>query len=73
MPPVIFVFLTLQATAIMILAVTDSVQMAYLFAVLYGIGFGGRIPLLTAIWGTTSGAGPLPLSRGCHSFPTTWR
>ena len=34
-----------------ILALTDSLPMALVFAVLWGAGFGGRVPLLTAIVG----------------------
>ena len=70
MPPVIFVFLMLQAVAIMIIAVADSVQMAYLFAVLYGIGFGGRIPLLTAIWGNYFGRRSFATIMGLSQFPS---
>ena len=48
---VLFVCMLLQAIAVAILAVTDSLAMAMVFAVLWGIGFGGRVPLLTAIVG----------------------
>ena len=48
---VLFVCMLLQAIAVAILAVTDSLAMAMVFAVLWGIGFGGRVPLLTAIIG----------------------
>ena len=48
---VLFVCMMLQAIAVAILAVTDSLAMAMVFAVLWGIGFGGRVPLLTAIIG----------------------
>ena len=70
MQPVIFLFLMLQAIAIMILAVADSVQMAYLFAILYGIGFGGRIPLLTAIWGHYFGRRSFATIMGLSQFPS---
>ena len=69
MPPVILVFLMLQATAVMILAVTDTIPMVYLFAVLYGIGFGGRIPLLTAIWGNYFGRRSFATIQGLSQFP----
>ncbi|HBF00049.1 MAG TPA: MFS transporter, partial [Dehalococcoidia bacterium] len=47
----IAVFLAIQGIAIIIIAFADSVPLAYLFALLYGIGFGGRNPLTTAIRG----------------------
>ena len=70
MPPVIFVFLMLQAIAIMVLAVADSTRMAYFFAVLYGIGFGGRVPLLTAIWGNYFGRRSFATIMGLSQFPS---
>jgi len=48
---VLFVCMFLQALAMSILTVFDSLPMAVVFAVLWGIGFGGRVPLLTAIVG----------------------
>ncbi len=48
---VLFVCMFLQALAMGILTVFDSLPMAVVFAVLWGIGFGGRVPLLTAIIG----------------------
>ena len=48
---VLFVCMFLQALAMGILTVTDSLPMAWLFAILWGAGFGGRVPLLTAIIG----------------------
>ncbi len=50
-PLVTFVFLVFQASGIMVIAFAETGMMAFIFAVLYGIGFGGRIPLLTAIRG----------------------
>ena len=47
----IFVYLSFQAVSILVIALADSLFPVYLFAVLYGIGFGGRIPLMTAIRG----------------------
>lgn len=49
--PLILFFLVLQASSMMVIAFADSVYTAYLFAVMFGIGFGGRTPLLTAIRG----------------------
>ena len=48
---VLFVCMFMQAVAMGILALTDSLPMALVFAVLWGAGFGGRVPLLTAIVG----------------------
>ena len=48
---VLFVCMFMQALAMTILALTDSLPMAVVFAVLWGAGFGGRVPLLTAIIG----------------------
>ncbi len=48
---VLFVCMLLQALAMGILTFTDTLPMAVIFAVLWGAGFGGRVPLLTAIVG----------------------
>ena len=48
---VLFVCMFMQALAMAILTVTDGLPMAMVFAVLWGAGFGGRVPLLTAIIG----------------------
>ena len=69
MPPLIFVFIMLQGLAIMILSVTNTVQWALVFAVLYGIGFGGRIPLLTAIRGKYFGRKAFATIMGISQFP----
>jgi MFS family permease len=42
---------TLMAGAVYILAITDSVFMAFTFAVIFGIGWGMRTPVLNAIQG----------------------
>jgi MFS family permease len=68
-PPVLFGFLSLQASGIMVLAFTEDVWMAYLFAVLYGIGFGGRIPLLTAIRGEYFGRKAFATIMGLSQMP----
>ena len=48
---VLFVCMFMQALAMCILAFTDTLPMAVAFAVLWGAGFGGRVPLMTAIVG----------------------
>ncbi len=47
----IFGFATLQAGGFILVAFVNSLPMAMLFAVVYGAGFGGRVPLTTAIRG----------------------
>ncbi len=68
-PMVTFVFLIFQAAGILVIAFAESAPMAYLFAVLYGIGFGGRIPLLTAIRGEYFGRKAFATIMGLSQFP----
>ncbi len=68
-PPVISLLLLFQASSILVIAQAQNVQMAYLFAVLYGIGFGGRIPLLTAIRGDYFGRKAFATIMGLSQFP----
>ena len=51
----VFVFSMVQSVAVVVLLLADSATMGFLFAVLLGIGFGGRIPLTTAIRGVYFG------------------
>ena len=46
-----FGFTSLQASAVLVLATASSMSTFYLFAVLFGMGFGGRNPLTVAIRG----------------------
>ena len=69
MPPLIFVFILLQGVAIMILSVSNTVQWVLVFAVLYGIGFGGRIPLLTTIRGEYFGRKAFATIMGVSQLP----
>ena len=62
----LFVFSTIQAGAVALLALTSGRLMFYLFAVLFGMGFGGLNPLATAIRGNTLAAPPLG---GYWGFP----
>ena len=50
-PPLIAMFITIQGFGILILAMWSSLPMAFLFAFIFGIGFGGRVPLLVSIRG----------------------
>ena len=47
----LFIFTSIQAAAVVVLTLSSSLLMFYLFAVLFGMGFGGRNPLTTAIRG----------------------
>ena len=47
----IFIFTSIQAFSVVILTFATTLIMLYSFAVLFGIGFGGRSPLTTAIRG----------------------
>ena len=51
----IFVFSAIQSTSIVVLLLSNSAATGYLFAVLLGIGFGGRIPLTMAMRGVYFG------------------
>ncbi len=50
-PPIIFGLLIVQASSIVVIALADGVAAAYVFAVMYGVAFGGRMPLTTSIRG----------------------
>lgn len=68
-PPVLFALLSLQALGIMVIAFADNVGMAFLFAALYGVGFGGRIPLLTTIRGEYFGRKAFATLMGLSQTP----
>ncbi len=67
--PMIAFFLFVQATGILVIALFDGFIMAYVFAVLYGIGFGGRIPLTTAIRGEYFGRKAFATIMGISQLP----
>ena len=48
---VIFFFTSVLASSVIILTFSDSLSMMYVFAILFGIGWGGRAPLTMAIRG----------------------
>ncbi len=62
-------FLMLQGVGILIIALFDSAPMAYLFALLYGMGFGGRSPLTTAIRGDYFGRKAFATIMGVSQLP----
>ena len=68
-PIVTFIFLMFQATSILVIAFAETPAMAFLFAALYGVGFGGRIPLLTAIRGEYFGRKAFATIMGLSQVP----
>ncbi|MBI4282462.1 MAG: MFS transporter [Chloroflexi bacterium] len=68
-PPAIAIFVGLQAAGMAIAAVMHTVPAAFLFAVLFGIGLGGRAPLLTAIRGDYFGRKNFATILGVSQLP----
>ena len=75
---IIFFFMSIQASALLVLAVAQNLPMALLFAVLFGIGTGGRGPPIMAIrgdyfgrkaYGTITGLSMLPMNLGVVVAP----
>ncbi|SUZ78262.1 uncharacterized protein METZ01_LOCUS31116 [marine metagenome] len=65
-----FVFSSIQAGAVLVLvAFPSNVEMVYLFAVLFGIGFGGTSPLATSIRGDYFGRANFGKILGISSVP----
>ncbi len=62
-------FLFLQGMGILVIALFDTVPMAYVFALMYGIGFGGRSPLTTAIRGDYFGRKAFATIMGISQLP----
>lgn len=50
-PPLIAAFIIIQGVGMLLAATMHSTLVIFLFAITFGIGFGGRTPLLTAIRG----------------------
>ena len=50
-PPLICAFVVVQGVGMVVAATIPTFSGAYVFALLYGIGLGGRVPLLTAVRG----------------------
>ncbi len=65
----LFVFSTIQAAAVALLALSSGRLMFYLFAVLFGMGFGGLNPLATAIRGEYFGRASFGRILGLSSVP----
>jgi len=66
---VLFFFLAMQASGMAVIAFADNIGTAFLFAVLYGIGFGGRVPLLTSIRGDYFGRKAFATIMGLSQMP----
>ena len=65
----IFAFSAVQSVAVAVLVVGETELMAYLFAVLLGIGFGGRGPMTTAIRGVYFGRKAFASITGISMIP----
>jgi len=65
----LFIFTSIQAGAVVVLTVADSLQTFYLFAVLFGIGFGGRNPLTIAVRGEYFGRASFGKILGLSTVP----
>ena len=66
----VFGFTAMQSVALLVLILFQSEPMAFLFAVLLGIGFGGRIPLSIAIRGVYFGRKAFGSITGISMIPT---
>ncbi len=69
-PPLIFFFLSLQAVALLVIAVTTNIWGAFLFAALFGIAFGGRMPLVFSIRGEYFGRKSFATIMGMSQLPS---
>ena len=65
----LFAFSVVQSAAVLALLVAHTELMAYAFAVLLGIGFGGRTPLTTAIRGAYFGRRAFASITGVSMIP----
>ena len=65
----IFIFSAIQAGSVVVLTFATNAFMIYSFAVLFGIGFGGRNPLTTAIRGEYFGRSSFGMLLGISTVP----
>ncbi len=70
-PPLICFFLLTQTASLVVIAFAENFYMAYLFALLWGIAFGGRGPLLTSIRGDYFGRKAFATIMGLSQLPTS--
>ena len=71
-PPLIFGFLLLQAASLFVLATAEAKGLALVFALLYGLGIGGRVPLMTAIRGDYFGRKAFATIMGLSMLPNNF-
>ena len=65
----LFLFTALQGVGVVLITINTSIYMFYVFAVLFGIGFGGRTPLTTAIRGEYFGRASFGKILGISTVP----
>ena len=65
----LFIFTMVQAASLLVLTFATQVWMAFAFAVLFGIGFGGRSPLATSIRGEYFGRRSFGTIMGISQVP----
>ena len=65
----LFIFTSIQAGAVVILTVASNLATFYLFAVLFGMGFGGRNPLTVAVRGEYFGRSSFGKILGLSTVP----
>ena len=61
--------IVLQGLSLLVLAAADNLVTAMLFAVMWGVGFGGRTPMLHAMRGEYFGTRHFGTILGMSSFP----
>ena len=65
----LFIFTTIQVIGVVFLVIGPELIYFYAFAVLFGIGFGGRTPLTTAIRGDYFGRASFGKILGISTVP----
>ena len=65
----LFIFTSIQGVAVVLITINTSLWMFYVFAILFGIGFGGRTPLTTAIRGEYFGRASFGKILGISTVP----
>ena len=69
-PPLLAISLSVQATSLVVIAVSSSLEIAFVFAFLFGAAFGGRMPLLTSIRGEYFGRRSFASITGLSQLPS---
>ena len=65
----LFIFSVIQTAGLVILLIAHAPSMVYIFAIVYGIGFGGRTPLTTSIRGAYFGRKAFASITGISMIP----